>query len=116
MAHVTLDFEIFGHCRLVDESSTTVEIITSQTIYHGLDRIERTLVQDEVPGYNMNYSGLSTLGKWDRERHTIAHGFHLRFEEDAAFEFENLAVIFIHDLESLIDNCWASSVTVLICF
>ena len=44
----------------------------------------------------MHYSRLSIRdGSWG-ERHTIADGFHTRPEKDAAFEFEDLAVIFIN--------------------
>jgi len=49
-------------------------------------------------------------------RRTIAHGFHLRYEEDVGFEFENLTVILIHDFECLIDNCGAGSAKILTCF
>jgi hypothetical protein len=63
MAHETFNFDVLRHGRLVDESGTTVEVITSQAIYHGLDRIECTLVQDEVTRHDMDYFEFSMQDK-----------------------------------------------------
>jgi hypothetical protein len=109
MTHVSYNLDVIVRCRLIDKSSTTVEIVSSQAIYDGLDWLECAFVQNEVPGHDMYCSYLSICYCNQRVRHTIANSLHVRLEEDDTFKFEDLPVIFINDFQRLVDNYSARS-------
>lgn len=55
MAHESDDLDILV-CRIraVDESGTSINIISSQGIYHRLDWIKSALVKDQISRENMH--------------------------------------------------------------
>jgi len=66
VTHITFDFDVLGHCGLVDEGGTSVEIVASQAIDHGLDGIECAFVQDEVARHDMDCLEFSMRDEWNR--------------------------------------------------
>ena len=61
MAHESNDLDILiCRIRTVDESGTSINIISPQGVYHRLDWIESALVQDQISRENVYYQ--ETIG------------------------------------------------------